>query len=126
METRTYSVLLNENIALKARVAELEEKLAKFKKTAETSAPPTATAKSDHKSTPSSDSAISAAPRLSHEQIERYSRQLILHDVGVKAQKRICSASVLVVGAGGLGAPVSLYLAGSPCSLDFPCSVMCC
>lgn len=115
METRTYSALLNENVALKARVAELEEKLAKYEKNAEAASPSTTPTTTDHKSTVQIDSAVSAPPRLSHEQIERYSRQLILHDVGVKAQKRICNASVLVVGAGGLGAPVSLYLAGLLC-----------
>lgn len=47
------------------------------------------------------------------EQIERYSRHLILSDVGVEGQQKISEAKVLVIGAGGLGAPVLLYLAAA-------------
>lgn len=47
---------------------------------------------------------------LTDEQIERYSRHLILSDVGVEGQQRISEAKVLVIGAGGLGSPVLLYL----------------
>ena len=47
------------------------------------------------------------------EQIERYSRHILLQDVGVEGQEKILNARVLVVGAGGLGAPVSLYLAAA-------------
>ena len=46
-------------------------------------------------------------------QIERYSRHLILADVGVEGQQKISEARVLVIGAGGLGAPVLLYLAAA-------------
>lgn len=50
---------------------------------------------------------------FSAEQIERYSRHILLQDVGVEGQERISKGKVLVVGAGGLGAPVLLYLAAA-------------
>ena len=50
---------------------------------------------------------------LTEEQIQRYSRHILLQDVGVEGQEKIMNARVLVVGAGGLGAPVSLYLAAA-------------
>lgn len=46
-------------------------------------------------------------------QIERYSRHIILQDVGVEGQEKILNGKVLIVGAGGLGAPVALYLAAA-------------
>jgi adenylyltransferase/sulfurtransferase len=48
---------------------------------------------------------------LSNEQISRYSRHLLLPEISVNGQAGICNGSVLVVGAGGLGAPCLLYLA---------------
>ncbi len=50
---------------------------------------------------------------FTEEQIKRYSRHILLQDVGVEGQEKIMNARVLVVGAGGLGAPVSLYLAAA-------------
>ncbi|WP_459167815.1 HesA/MoeB/ThiF family protein [Natronospora cellulosivora (SeqCode)] len=50
---------------------------------------------------------------FSEEEIERYSRHIILKDIGGTGQQKIKEASVLVVGAGGLGSPVSLYLAAA-------------
>lgn len=46
-------------------------------------------------------------------QIERYSRHIILNDVGVEGQQKIMQGKVLVIGAGGLGSPVALYLAAA-------------
>lgn len=48
-----------------------------------------------------------------NEQLERYSRHIILQEVGVKGQKKLLNASVLIIGAGGLGAPAALYLAAA-------------
>ena len=47
---------------------------------------------------------------LSTKQIEKYSRQIVLKNVGIIGQKKILDSSVLVVGAGGLGCPVIDYL----------------
>ena len=50
---------------------------------------------------------------FSNEQLNRYSRHIILSEVGVKGQKKLMDAKVLIVGAGGLGAPAALYLAAA-------------
>jgi len=50
---------------------------------------------------------------LDNEQIRRYSRHLILPEVGMAGQKKICSTSVLCIGAGGLGSPIAMYLAAA-------------
>ena len=50
---------------------------------------------------------------MTDEQIERYSRHIILKEVGAKGQKKLLNASVLIIGAGGLGAPAALYLAAA-------------
>ncbi|MBP5243045.1 MAG: molybdopterin-synthase adenylyltransferase MoeB [Clostridia bacterium] len=50
---------------------------------------------------------------LTDEQLERYSRHLILKDVGVKGQKKLLASKVLIIGAGGLGAPAAMYLAAA-------------
>jgi adenylyltransferase/sulfurtransferase len=54
-----------------------------------------------------------AQRELSDEEILRYSRHLLLPDFGGATQLRLCEAKVLVVGAGGLGSPVLLYLAAA-------------
>ena len=50
---------------------------------------------------------------FTNEQIERYSRHIILKEVGVKGQKKLLNAKVLIIGAGGLGAPAAMYLAAA-------------
>jgi adenylyltransferase/sulfurtransferase len=52
-------------------------------------------------------------PELTNEEIGRYSRHLLLPEVGVAGQRRLKAARVLIVGTGGLGAPLALYLAAA-------------
>lgn len=50
---------------------------------------------------------------FTNEQLERYSRHIILKEIGVKGQKKLLGGKVLIIGAGGLGAPAALYLAAA-------------
>ncbi len=56
---------------------------------------------------------VKPAAELTREEVTRYSRHLIIPDVGVIGQKRLKNAKVLVIGAGGLGSPTLLYLAAA-------------
>ena len=50
---------------------------------------------------------------LTDAQLERYSRHILLKEIGVRGQKRLLEGKVLIIGAGGLGAPAALYLAAA-------------
>src|ERR1700738_3875664 len=56
---------------------------------------------------------VEPAAELTVDEVRRYSRHLIIPDVGMTGQKRLKNAKVLVVGAGGLGSPALLYLAAA-------------
>jgi len=56
---------------------------------------------------------VAPAAELTREEVARYSRHLIIPDVGVEGQRRLKNARVLVIGAGGLGSPTLLYLAAA-------------
>jgi len=56
---------------------------------------------------------VEPAAELTNDEVRRYSRHLIIPDVGMAGQKRLKNAKVLVIGAGGLGSPALLYLAAA-------------
>jgi sulfur-carrier protein adenylyltransferase/sulfurtransferase len=56
---------------------------------------------------------VEPATELTNDEVRRYSRHLIIPDVGMDGQKRLKNAKVLVIGAGGLGSPALLYLAAA-------------
>jgi adenylyltransferase and sulfurtransferase len=76
-----------------------------------------ATTTADHKTDTCSTAVSTFQNFVSHSldpiQIQRYGRHLILSQIGVPGQENICKARVLVIGAGGLGAPACLYLAAA-------------
>lgn len=52
-------------------------------------------------------------PKLSQEEVYRYTRHVIIPEVGMEGQRKLKAASVLIIGTGGLGSPISLYLAAA-------------
>src|SRR5581483_6823091 len=52
-------------------------------------------------------------PTLTNDEVKRYSRHLIMPEVGVDGQRKLKAAKVLCIGAGGLGSPVAMYLAAA-------------
>src|SRR5512135_21127 len=52
-------------------------------------------------------------PNLDHSEILRYSRHLLIPEVGLDGQRKLKGASALVIGTGGLGSPTALYLAAA-------------
>ncbi len=56
---------------------------------------------------------VDAVSDLTNEEIRRYSRHLIMPEVGIEGQKKLKAASVLLIGTGGLGSPLALYLAAA-------------
>jgi len=56
---------------------------------------------------------VAPAPGLEPEEIDRYSRHILLPEIGVAGQRRLKNARVLVIGGGGLGSPILLYLAAA-------------
>src|SRR5229473_2084377 len=71
-------------------------------------------ADSESDQTPQADSLpYSGLPMLSNEEIARYSRHVIIPEVGMAGQRKLKAASVLMIGTGGLGAPLGMYLAAA-------------
>lgn len=89
--------LQEENERLKRRIEELERKNKVLQETsnADLSWP------------------FSPVDRMSNPEIKRFGRQLILPDIGMSGQLKLRNTSMLVVGAGGLGSPICLYLGGA-------------
>lgn len=56
---------------------------------------------------------VTSRPGLSKEQMERYSRQTVLEEIGLPGQRKLLESKVLIVGAGGLGSPAAIYLAAA-------------
>ena len=66
------------------------------------------------------------AQALTDQEVARYSRHLIMPEVGMDGQLKLKASSVLCIGAGGLGSPVALYLGRSRCRTDWDCRLRFC
>jgi adenylyltransferase/sulfurtransferase len=66
-----------------------------------------------HENAPAENLSNDELPMLSNEEIARYSRHLIMPEVGMTGQRKLKAASVLMIGTGGLGAPLGMYLAAA-------------
>ena len=75
--------------------------------------PPKRAAREGGPSAPGAPAAIGAQPELSQDEIKRYSRHLIMPEVGMDGQRKLKASSVLCIGAGGLGSPAAMYLAAA-------------
>jgi len=62
---------------------------------------------------PNAEEPLPALPALSNDEIRRYSRQIVLPEIGLDGQRHLKNASVLIIGTGGLGSPAALYLAAA-------------
>ncbi len=56
---------------------------------------------------------VQTSAELSHDEIKRYARHVIMPEVGIEGQKKLKAASILLIGTGGLGSPTALYLAAA-------------
>ena len=56
---------------------------------------------------------MSPTPMFNEDQVQRYARHIILPNIGGKGQRKLLDSSVLVIGAGGLGSPIAMYLAAA-------------
>eukprot|EP00003_Mantamonas_plastica_P023895 TRINITY_DN4373_c2_g1_i2.p1 TRINITY_DN4373_c2_g1~~TRINITY_DN4373_c2_g1_i2.p1 ORF type:complete len:496 (-),score=166.97 TRINITY_DN4373_c2_g1_i2:71-1429(-) len=120
------SSLSEENEQLKQRVAELEQQVKDLQSQLQSASSSSSSSSSPSSTTTDSEQALFddiasleidyssfTKDSLDNDEIARFSRQLLTPYIGMKGQLNICNSSVLVIGAGGLGAPVTMYLAGT-------------
>src|SRR5262245_28148289 len=62
---------------------------------------------------PTATETTTSLPQLTNDEFKRYSRHLIMPEVGVDGQRKLKAASILCIGAGGLGSPAAMYLAAA-------------